>query len=259
MSQRIPFIVGNWKCFKTIEEARLLVRQIREGFGDESEVDVVVAPPYTALAVVAGELAGSPVQMAGQNVHWEAQGAWTGEICTEQLLDVGCQYAIVGHSERRQFFCETAETVARRVQRCLESGIVPILCTGETQEDRQSGRAKDVILGDLERCVSGLTASGLSRIIIAYEPVWAIGTGLTATPEAAQEVHGWIRQWLGARDGAQLADEIRILYGGSVKADNVSDLLREKDIDGALIGGASLSAESFLSILRVAARHLAAG
>ena len=183
------------------------------------------------------ELSGSGIGLAAQNVHWEAQGAWTGEIAAEQLLDVGCGYAIIGHSERRQFFGETSGTVNRRLRRCLETNLIPIVCTWETQDERESGQAKEVILGDLASCLDGLTASDLSRMIIAYEPIWAIGTGLTATPEIAQEVHQWIRSWTAREYSPQLSSSVRILYGGSVKPDNASDLMRQEDIDGALVEG----------------------
>ena len=244
--QRRPLIAGNWKCFKTLGEARLLAREVRDG--RVSTVDMLVAPPFTALAAVAKELSGCPVAVAGQNVHWEPQGSWTGEIAAEQLLEAGCEYVIVGHSERRQFFGETAETINQRLRRCLETGLIPILCTGESHEERQSGQAKEVILRDLRVCLDGLTASGVSRIIVAYEPVWAIGTGLTATPETAQEVHAWIRRWFDREHSSQLSSRLRILYGGSVKAENAADLMGQPDIDGALVGGASLDAKSFLGI-----------
>ena len=243
---RKPLIAGNWKCFKTLAEARLLARAVRKG--RVSTVDMLVAPPFTALAAVAEELAGCPIGMAGQNVHWAPPGAWTGEIAAEQLLDAGCRYALVGHSERRQFFGETAETVNRRLRRCLETDLAPILCTGESRDERQSGQAKEIILRDLAGCLEGLTASGVSRIIVAYEPVWAIGTGLTATPETAQEVHAWIRGWFNSEYSSQLSSRLRILCGGSVKSDNAAELMAQPDIDGALVGGASLDAESFLGI-----------
>ncbi len=248
--RRKPLIAGNWKCFKTVAQGRELVRELKNSTAFVSDVDIVVAPPFTALAAVGEELSGSGIGVAAQNVHWEPPGAWTGEIAAEQLLDAGCEYAIVGHSERRQLFGETSDTVNRRLRRCLEIGLVPILCTGEVQHERESGLAKEVILGDLGACLDGLTASELSRMIIAYEPVWAIGTGLTATPETAQEVHRWIRSWIAREYSPQVSTTVRILYGGSVKPDNASDLMQQKDIDGALVGGASLDAESFLGIVK---------
>ncbi len=248
--QRKPLIAGNWKCFKTVAQGRQLVRELRNGAGVVSDVDIVVAPPFTALAAVGEELSGSGIGLAAQNVHWEPQGAWTGEIAAEQLLDVGCGYAIIGHSERRQFFGETPGSVNQRLRRCLETNLIPIVCTGEIQSTRELGQAKEIILGDLAVCLDGLTASQLSRMIIAYEPVWAIGTGLTATPEIAQEVHHWIRSWTAREYSPQLSRAVRILYGGSVKPDNVSDLMRQEDIDGALVGGASLDAKSFLGIVQ---------
>ena len=248
--QRKPLVAGNWKCFKTVAEGRQLAREIRDGATEVSDVDVVVAPPFTGLAAVGEELSGSGIGLAGQGVHWEPQGAWTGEIAAEQLLDVGCGYVILGHSERRQFFGETSGTVNRRLRRCLETNLIPIVCTGETQKERQSGQAKEVILGDLAGCLDGLTASQLSRMIIAYEPLWAIGTGLTATPETAQQVHEWIRSWTASEYSPQLSGSVRILYGGSVKPDNASDLMGQEDIDGALVGGASLDSKTFLGIVQ---------
>ncbi len=248
--QRKPLIVGNWKCFKTVAEGRQLARGLRNGAAGVSDVDVVVAPPFTALAAVGEELSGSEIGLAAQSVHWEPQGAWTGEIAAEQLLDVGCGYVILGHSERRQFFGETSRTVNRRLRRCLETSLAPIVCSGETQDQRASGQAKEVILGDLEGCLDGLTAPELSRMIIAYEPLWAIGTGLTATPEVAQQVHEWIRSWTASEYSPQVSSRVRILYGGSVKPDNVSDLMGQEDIDGALVGGASLDSKTFLGIVQ---------
>ena len=248
--QRNPLIVGNWKCFKTVGEGRQLAREIRDGATDISDVDIVVAPPHTGLAAVGEELSGADIGLAAQNVHWEPPGAWTGEIAAEQLLDVGCGYVIIGHSERRQFFGETPGTVNRRLRRCLEMNLIPIVCTGETQQERESGQAKEVILGDLAGCLNGLTASQLSRMIIAYEPLWAIGTGLTATPEMAQQVHEWIRSWTASEYSPQLSSRVRILYGGSVKPDNASDLMGQEDIDGALVGGASLDSKTFLGIVQ---------
>ena len=247
---RTPVIAGNWKSYKTVEEARQLATQLLDDLSDVAGVEVLVAPPFTALEAVSRVLDGSNIQVAAQNVHWEGQGAWTGEITTDHLLDVGCRLVILGHSERRQFFGETSETVNRRVKRAMDAGLGPIVCIGETLEERDSGRAEEVILGDLERSLNGLTAQDLFRIIIASEPVWAIGTGRTATPQMAQEIHGHIRGWLSHRYSPEVSDKVRILYGGSVKPDNVSELMRQRDIDGALVGGASLNAGTFTRIVR---------
>ena len=245
--QRKPLIAGNWKCFKTLSEAMLLVRKVRKGC--VSSVDILVAPPFTVLYAVSRELQGSPIEVAGQNVHWEAQGAWTGEISAEQLLDAGCKYAIVGHSERRQYFGETPGTVNNRLHRCFETDLIPILCIGESLKERESGQAKDRILRDLGHCLKGLTAFCVSRMIVAYEPVWAIGTGLTATPEIAQKAHFWIRDWFNGKYSSEISNGLRILYGGSVNPDNIADLMKQPDIDGVLVGGASLDAKSFLKII----------
>ena len=245
---RRSVVVGNWKSNKTVEEARRIARRLRAGLERNSDVDVLVAPPFTAFEAVAGVLGGSNIQLAAQNVHWEGQGPWTGEITTDHLIDLDCHFVIVGHSERRQFFNETSETVNLRVQKVVKEGLSPIVCIGETLEERDQGRAEEVIIGDLERSLSGLTGQDLFRIIIAYEPVWAIGTGRTATPEMAQEIHSKIRAWLCLRYSPEISDSVRILYGGSVGPENVSELMCQTDIDGALVGGASLNSETFIEI-----------
>lgn len=246
---RFPVIAGNWKMHKTIEEARALARAIRDGSGGTSHCAIVVAPPFTSLDAVAGEIKGSSIQLAGQNVHWEPKGAFTGEISIPMLEDTGCAMVIIGHSERRQFFGETDETVNRRVKAVVSSSLKAIMCIGETLAEREAGRVHDVITQQLAGGLAGLTHDALSHIILAYEPVWAIGTGRTASPEIAQEVHKAIRDWLSRQYGNEAAQEVRILYGGSVKPDNVSVLMRQPDIDGALVGGACLEAESFLRII----------
>jgi triosephosphate isomerase len=246
---RLPVIAGNWKMHKTMEEARALARSVRDGAGGASHCAVVLAPPFTSLAVVSGEIKGSSIQLAAQNVHWEPKGAFTGEISIPMLEDAGCAMVIIGHSERRQYFGETEETVNRRVKAVLDSSLKAIVCIGETLAEREAGRVHDVITQQLAGGLAGLTRQALSHIILAYEPVWAIGTGRTASPEIAQEVHKAIRDWLSRQFGNEAAQEVRILYGGSVKPDNVSVLMRQPDIDGALVGGACLEAESFLRIV----------
>jgi triosephosphate isomerase len=246
---RFPVIAGNWKMHKTIEEARALARAIRDGAGGASHCVIVLAPPFTSLAAVASEIKGSSIQLAGQNVHWEPKGAFTGEISVPMLEDAGCAMVIIGHSERRQYFGETDETVNRRVRAAVNSSLKAIVCIGETLAEREAGRVHDVITQQLAGGLAGLTRDALSHIILAYEPVWAIGTGRTASPEIAQEVHKAIRDWLSRQFGNEAAQEVRILYGGSVKPDNVSVLMRQPDIDGALVGGACLEAESFLRII----------
>jgi triosephosphate isomerase (TIM) len=247
---RTPVIAGNWKMNKTTSEARLLARAVRQQAGEATHCQVVMAPPYTALQAVAEELKGSKIILAGQNVHWEAKGAFTGEISITMLDEIGCGMVIIGHSERRQYFGETDETVNRRVNALLKSSLQPIVCIGETLAERESGDYKKVITQQLAGGLKGLTVQNLLRIILAYEPVWAIGTGRTASPEIAQEVHGAIREWLTQQYGSEAAQQVRILYGGSVKPDNISELMSQPDIDGALVGGACLDAENFLGIIR---------
>ena len=249
---RKPVIAANWKMFKTRSEARRTCVRLRRLVGDYSQVEVVVCPPFTALETACEALQGSAIGLGAQNVHWEPEGAFTGEISIEMLVDAGCRYVILGHSERRQLAGETDRRIRRKLKRVLFSQLTPILCVGETLEERESGRVREVILGQLERALAGLTAPQVSHIILAYEPVWAIGTGRTATPEIAQEVHYLIRAWLGQRFSPEAPGRVRILYGGSVKPDNVVELMKQDDIDGALVGGASLEAASFAKLVRFA-------
>jgi len=245
---RIPVIAGNWKMHKTAGEARLLARAIKDEIGDLSGRQVVLAPPFTALTSVYKEIQGSPLILAAQNVHWESKGAFTGEISIPMVEDAGCGMVIIGHSERRQYFGETDFTVNRRVRAVLDSKLQTIVCVGETLSERESGKHHSIVAQQLAGGLDGLTAQGMLRIILAYEPVWAIGTGRTASPEIAQEMHGLIRKWLSDRFGNE-AQEVRILYGGSVKPDNIDVLMQQPDIDGALVGGACLEADSFLRIV----------
>lgn len=247
---RKPLMAGNWKMFKTRAEAVESVRELRRRLDPVSEVDVVVCPPFTALPAVQEALAGSSIRLGAQNVHWEEEGAFTGEISPRMLLDCGCSYVILGHSERRYHFHESDEMIRLKIRKVLASPLVPILCVGETLKERQADRVEDIVLGQIEGALDGLTAETLSRIIVAYEPVWAIGTGETATPELAQEVHFMIRDWFQVVYSSELSQNIRILYGGSVKPDNVADLMAQPDIDGTLVGGASLQAESFARIVK---------
>jgi triosephosphate isomerase len=250
MSERRPFIAGNWKMHKTLAEARALARDIRQGVGPGRRAEVAVAPPYTALAAVAEELSGSDIRLAAQDSFWEKQGAYTGAISPVMLADVGCHYVIIGHSERRQHFGETNATVNRRLQAVLESGLAIILCVGETLNEREGGQTFEVVRTQLREGLAGV-AAGPDRLVIAYEPVWAIGTGKTATPQQAQEVHAFIRSLLREFMGPE-AEAIRIQYGGSVTPDNAASLLGQPDIDGALVGGASLKPELFLPIINAA-------
>jgi triosephosphate isomerase len=246
---RIPLIAGNWKMHKTLAEARALSQAIRDGAAQATHCQIVLAPPYSALAAVAEVIRDTPLVLGAQNVHWEAQGAFTGEISIPMLEDLGCGMVILGHSERRQFFGETDQTVNRRLRAVLKSSLTPIVCIGETLAQREEGSYHAVISQQLAGGLDLLTHQDLLRIILAYEPVWAIGTGRTASTEVAQEVHRSIRTWLAQRFGDETARQVRIVYGGSIKPENISDLMRQPDIDGGLVGGACLEAKSFLRII----------
>ncbi len=243
MSVRRPILTANWKMHKTAAEALAFVERLLPLVQEADSVDVVIAPPFTAIDRVAQSLAGSAVQLAAQNANPEERGAFTGEVSAEMLAELGCRYAIVGHSERRSLYGETDELVARKAAALLARGIRPIVCVGENLEQREGGRTFDVLDGQLEGSLA--RAEGRADdLVIAYEPVWAIGTGRAATPELAQEVHGFIRERLVVQFGAA-GSAMRIQYGGSVKPENVYALMAQSDIDGALVGGASLEAEVF--------------
>lgn len=248
---RTPVVAGNWKLNQTIDESLTLVRQLREAISGVDGVEVIVGPVATALHAVAGELKGSNIGLAAQNTHHEASGAFTGELSPLLLADVGCTHCIVGHSERRQLFGETDAGVARKAAALQAHGLVPIVCLGETLEQREAGETLGVCLGQLDASLDSVAVAG-DRLIVAYEPVWAIGTGKTAKASDAQEVHAALRARLREAHG-EVADSIRILYGGSVKPANAAELLAEVDIDGALVGGASLKAETFAPIVEAAA------
>jgi triosephosphate isomerase (TIM) len=252
-TQRKPLVAGNWKMHKTLAEAATLAQEIRQGYKESMAAEVVLAPPYTALTVVAQEIKGSPIRLAAQDMYWEKQGAYTGAISPLMLTDAGCQLVIVGHSERRQYFGETDDTVNKKIKAALENGLTPIVCIGETLAQREAQETMSVITFQLTKGLTGLSPGELSRLVIAYEPVWAIGTGRTATPVQAQEVHSVIRRLLEVQAGAQVANGLLILYGGSVTPDNVQELAQGPDIDGALVGGASLRADSFLKIAAMGA------
>jgi triosephosphate isomerase len=237
--------------YTTPEEARDLARALRDGVAGVEGVDVLVCPPFTSLAAVAEELAGTPIALGAQNMYYEEQGAFTGEVSPLMLVALGVSYVLVGHSERRQYFGERAETLNRKVKAALAHDLKPILCVGEKLEEREAGASwKEVVRGQVRAGLEGLGAEDLGPVAIAYEPIWAIGTGKTATPQAAQDAHAMIREALAETFGAATAEEARILYGGSVKPDNVRELMAEADIDGALVGGASLKAETFVPIIR---------
>jgi triosephosphate isomerase len=254
LSNATPFIAGNWKMHKTVAEADELVARIMAAMADMMEAEVVVIPPFTALSKVKRILYESPLQLGAQNLHWEDQGAFTGEVSSPLLKEAGCQYVLVGHSERRQFFGETDQTVNLKIKAALSHDLIPILCVGESLEEREEGRTTTKVERQLVEGLDGLTDDQFSRVIMAYEPIWAIGTGLTATPEQAQEVHGFIREKLSENYGNSACACAIILYGGSVKPANTFSLLKEKDINGALVGGASLESGSFIEIVKEAIR-----
>jgi len=248
---RTPFVVGNWKLHKTIAESLALVTELKNQLAAVKGVAIGVAPVFTALHAVAKRLEGSPIATCGQNCHWEPRGAWTGEVSPDLLADAGASWVIIGHSERRQFFGETNDGVARKTRAALAAGLGAIVCVGESLAERDAGRTLAVV-DDQLGALPGIDGADSSRLVIAYEPVWAIGTGRTATPAQAQEVHAHIRGRLAERLGAAVADAIRIQYGGSVKPGNAEALMSEADIDGALVGGASLETADFVAIVKAA-------
>lgn len=250
--KRRPYIVGNWKMYKTPAEADALAAALKRGLSNQSAADVGVAPPSIAIPTVVARLKQTGIRVAGQNLHEQASGAFTGEISGEMLRAAGCSDVLVGHSERRQIFREDDATIGKKVQAAFRSGLLPILCVGETLPQRESGDADEVVAGQLSAALSGLAADQVASLSVAYEPVWAIGTGRTATPAMAQAMHASIRGWLAARFPPYVAQSLRILYGGSVKPGNAAELLAAADIDGLLVGGASLEADSFLAIVNAA-------
>jgi triosephosphate isomerase len=245
---RRPIVVGNWKMHKTPAETRAFAAELR---AQAFEAEAGIAPPATALFAAVEACRGSQIAVYAQNVHWEDKGAFTGEISAPMLKDLGVDGAIVGHSERRRYFGETDETVNKRLKAALRHGLKPIVCIGETLDERKSGNTLTIVGRQLEGVLAGLGPAEAVKCVLAYEPVWAIGTGETATPEQAQEVHAFIRERLGNLFGPDGAGRIRIQYGGSVTADNVASLIAQPDVDGALVGGASLVAETFAKLLRL--------
>ena len=248
MSRR-PLIAGNWKMHLSLGEAAALARALAASCGNCTDREVMIAPAFIALAAVAEAIKGSAIRVGAQNVAWEREGAFTGEVSPPMLTGIGVEMAIVGHSERRQIFREDDTMINRRLLAALAVGLVPVLCIGETLEEREAERTFAVLEGQLRSGLQGVTAAEASRVVLAYEPVWAIGTGKTASKEQAQEVHGFLRGLLGQLFEKNIAESIRILYGGSVKPDNIDALMAQPDIDGALVGGAALTAESFERIV----------
>ena len=249
---RTPIIVGNWKLNKTIHEAALLVTSLRSMVADVTDVEIVVAPVFTGLTAAAEALSGGNIRLAAQDVFWEDSGAFTGEVAPGMLKDVGCEYVIIGHSERRQYFGETNENVNRKAKASHAHGLIPIICTGETLAEREAGKTEVVVKEQLLNGIAGLSAAQIIRTVIAYEPVWAIGTGHNATPDQAQAVHALIRLLLSETYSDDVAYQVRIQYGGSVKPDNAATLIAQSDVDGALVGTASWDAESFAQIIKAA-------
>jgi triosephosphate isomerase len=245
---RRPFIAGNWKLFKTIAESVALVNELKPLVANNHDVEIVVAPVFTALSRVCDAIAGSNIRLAAQNCYWEEEGAFTGEVAPKLLKDAGCSHVIIGHSERRQYFGETDLTVNKKTRAVITAGLNAIVCVGESLTERESEQTFSVIEKQIQGGLAGLAVDDFSHVVIAYEPVWAIGTGKTASDAQAQQVHAFIRQLIARLFNQSVADAVRILYGGSVKPDNVKGLMSQPDIDGALVGGASLKAESFAAI-----------
>ena len=249
---RKKIIAGNWKMNKTVGEAVDLAEAIKREVGDLRDVDVVLCPPFTALKAVSDVVSGTHIDLGAQNMHWEKAGAFTGEISPAMLRDLFCHFVILGHSERRQYFGETDETVNRKTKAALANNLTPIVCVGETLQEREAGNMQSVVTAQVQGSLAGLSAKELAQTVIAYEPVWAIGTGKTATSAQAQEVHALIRGVLAKLSDEATAQAVRIQYGGSMKGSNARELLSQPDIDGGLIGGAALEARSFVEIIRSA-------
>jgi triosephosphate isomerase len=254
MSQasRRRVIAGNWKMFKTTAETRAFFSAFLPLVADSRNCDIVIAPPFTAIAAAVQAAAGSNVVIAGQDVYWEKEGAFTGEISPTMLAETGCRFVIIGHSERRQYFDETNEMVAKKTKAALAAGLTPIVCLGEMLAEREAGMTERVCRTQFRGSLGALTPEEFSRILLAYEPVWAIGTGKTATPDIAASAHRFLRQCAGEQFSAGHASALQILYGGSVKPDNIQGLMAQEELDGALVGGASLDAKSFAAIVKEA-------
>lgn len=247
---RKPIIAGNWKMNKNVTEALELVKDLRFKLEGVTDVEIVVCPPFTAIHPVYQFLKGSNIKIGAQNCYFEKKGAFTGEVSPSMLKEAGCTHVILGHSERRQIFKETDELINKKIKAVLSESMHPIVCVGETLEEREKNITKDVVKKQITGCLKGFVSGEVLNMIIAYEPVWAIGTGKNATPEQAEEVHKFIRETIAKLLSKETADAVRIQYGGSVKPDNVSILMSEEDIDGALVGGASLEAESFVKLVK---------
>ena len=246
---RRPVIAGNWKMYKTQTETRDFLRVFKPLVSKTSHCEIVIAPPFTALAAAVESVHGTSIAIAAQNASWEKEGAYTGEVSVSMIVEAGCQAVILGHSERRRYFGETDAVINRKLKATLAAGLQSIVCVGETLEEKDAGRTERVLESQFRGVTDALTPADLSRILFAYEPVWAIGTGRTATPEIASESHGYLRRLVKERFGGENASALRILYGGSVRPDNIAGLMTQEEIDGALVGGASLDPQSFSSIV----------
>ncbi len=246
---RKPFICGNWKMYKTVAEAVAFIQEARALVAGATDVDVGIGAPATALKSMADAAKGTNIMVGGENCHWEKEGAFTGEIAPAMLVEAGCSFVIIGHSERRQYFGETNETCNKKVKAALANGLTVILCCGETLEEREADKTTAVVTDHVKNGLAGLSNADMAKIVIAYEPVWAIGTGKTATPAQAQEVHAVIRKLLADMFGPDVSAATRIQYGGSVKPDNVKEIMAQPDVDGALVGGASLKPDSFAKLV----------
>jgi len=245
-----PLIVGNWKMYKNIPETVSLINSIKAGVHAVTNVDIVVCPPFTTLAAASEALNDSKIDLGAQDMYHETEGAYTGEVSPLMLKDVGCRYVILGHSERRTIFKETDELVEKKLLAAMKYSFIPILCIGETLEEREARQAFEVVKRQFDKALLHIDPSEMERIVIAYEPIWAIGTGRTATPEQAEQMHSYIRRLLNEKHGEEIAQKVKILYGGSVKPDNIAQLMERPNLDGALVGGASLKAESFIQIVK---------
>jgi len=250
MSERRPLIAGNWKMYKTCSEAVDTIAKLKELVNGVSAVDIMIAPPFTALSQVAETVTGSNIQVGAQNLSWHDEGAFTGEISGPMIVSTGCSHVIIGHSERRQYFNETDASVNQRIVAAIRHKLVPVFCVGETEAEREADATFSVLDKQVTDGLQGIALEDLADLVIAYEPVWAIGTGLTATTEQAQEVHQYLRGQLEKAYGSDFAQSIRILYGGSVKPANIAELMSMPDVDGALVGGASLDAKTFSQIVK---------
>jgi len=250
MKSRIPIIAGNWKMYKTDQEAKELASSLKKSLGQVDGVRIVLCPPFTALTTVHSIIKDSKLELGAQNMHWEVEGAFTGEVSAQMLLALGCRYVILGHSERRSYFSEDDQVINKKVKTAVKGGLIPIICVGEKLDQREKGITEQVVEKQVKGVFNDLSEEDATKTTIAYEPVWAIGTGKTATPQQANDVHIFIRELLSRIYGQKTADKVNILYGGSVKPENSRDLLAQSDIDGALVGGASLHSELFEKIAK---------